>query len=88
MSLSWQCVFVAGPRQPWHDIHCRLQGPVATDVLVNHVQRWLKQASDKVDKLLPLPEVRRPPPAVREMPSADLDQSPIEFFGASLQLRM
>ena len=49
---------VTGPRQPWHDIHCRLQGPVATDVLVNHVQRWLKQASDKVDKLLPLPEVR------------------------------
>ncbi|KAK9907703.1 hypothetical protein WJX75_008493 [Coccomyxa subellipsoidea] len=46
-----------GPRQPWHDIHCRLQGPVATDVLVNHVQRWLKQASDKVDKLLPLPEM-------------------------------
>ncbi|CAL8469780.1 g9322 [Coccomyxa elongata] len=46
-----------GPRQPWHDIHCQLQGPVATDVLVNFVQRWLKQAADMKDKLLPLMEM-------------------------------
>ena len=48
----------AGPRQPWHDIHCKLEGPVATDVLVNFVQRWLKQAPPKhQEQLLPLPEV-------------------------------
>ena len=47
----------AGPSQPWHDIHCKLEGPVATDVLVNFVQRWLKQAPDKdKEALLPLPE--------------------------------
>eukprot|EP00667_Euglena_gracilis_P001605 EG_transcript_1604 len=33
-----------GPRQPWHDIHCRLEGPVARDVLQNFEDRWLKQA--------------------------------------------
>lgn len=32
-----------GPREPWHDIHCRLEGPVAWDVLYNFEQRWTKQ---------------------------------------------
>ncbi|KAA8525461.1 hypothetical protein F0562_007316 [Nyssa sinensis] len=35
-----------GPREPWHDIHCRLEGPVAWDVLYNFEQRWLKQAGE------------------------------------------
>ncbi len=37
---------VAGPRQPWHDIHCRLEGPVAWDVYHNFVQRWKQQAGE------------------------------------------
>ncbi|XP_054788395.1 phospholipase D alpha 1-like [Prosopis cineraria] len=32
-----------GPREPWHDIHCKLEGPVAWDVLYNFEQRWEKQ---------------------------------------------
>ncbi|RWR72419.1 phospholipase D alpha 1 [Cinnamomum micranthum f. kanehirae] len=40
-----------GPREPWHDIHCRLEGPVAWDVLSNFEQRWRKQAGKD---LLPL----------------------------------
>ncbi|XP_042488530.1 phospholipase D alpha 1-like [Macadamia integrifolia] len=32
-----------GPREPWHDIHCRLEGPIAWDVLYNFEQRWWKQ---------------------------------------------
>ncbi|KAF7817249.1 phospholipase D alpha 1-like [Senna tora] len=32
-----------GPREPWHDIHCRLEGAVAWDVLTNFHQRWEKQ---------------------------------------------
>ncbi|XVF35592.1 hypothetical protein REPUB_Repub18cG0159400 [Reevesia pubescens] len=32
-----------GPREPWHDIHCKLEGPVAWDVLYNFEQRWQKQ---------------------------------------------
>ncbi|XP_050363852.1 phospholipase D alpha 1-like [Argentina anserina] len=36
-----------GPREPWHDIHCKLEGPVAWDVLYNFEQRWKKQVGDK-----------------------------------------
>ncbi|KAF6151195.1 hypothetical protein GIB67_037403 [Kingdonia uniflora] len=32
-----------GPREPWHDIHCKLEGPIAWDVLYNFEQRWRKQ---------------------------------------------
>ncbi|KAL0366002.1 UNVERIFIED_CONTAM: Phospholipase D delta [Sesamum radiatum] len=31
-----------GPRQPWHDLHCKLEGPAAYDVLKNFEQRWRK----------------------------------------------
>ncbi|CAL5324229.1 unnamed protein product [Camellia sinensis] len=30
------------PRQPWHDMHCRIDGPAAFDVLINFEQRWIK----------------------------------------------
>ncbi|XP_027913396.1 phospholipase D delta [Vigna unguiculata] len=30
------------PRQPWHDLHCRVDGPAAYDVLINFEQRWKK----------------------------------------------
>lgn len=30
------------PRQPWHDLHCRIEGPAAYDVLINFAQRWRK----------------------------------------------
>ncbi|XP_023324728.1 phospholipase D alpha 1 [Eurytemora carolleeae] len=32
-----------GPREPWHDIHCKVEGPVARDVLENFIERWEKQ---------------------------------------------
>lgn len=37
--------FLAGtkaPRQPWHDLHSRVDGPAAYDVLINFEQRWKK----------------------------------------------
>ncbi|MQL74856.1 hypothetical protein Taro_007229 [Colocasia esculenta] len=34
----------SGPRQPWHDLHCRIEGPAAYDVLINFEQRWRKNA--------------------------------------------
>ncbi|KAL5557477.1 hypothetical protein UlMin_039713, partial [Ulmus minor] len=30
------------PRQPWHDLHSRIDGPAAYDVLINFEQRWKK----------------------------------------------
>ena len=32
-----------GPREPWHDIHARVEGPIARDVLENFVERWVRQ---------------------------------------------
>eukprot|EP00755_Sulcionema_specki_P030884 Sspe_Gene.95394::Locus_67698_Transcript_1_1_Confidence_1.000_Length_2476::g.95394::m.95394/K01115/PLD1_2; phospholipase D1/2 len=33
-----------GPRQPWQDVHCKVEGPAAHDVVYNFEQRWLTQA--------------------------------------------
>lgn len=33
----------AGPREPWHDIHMRVEGPVVFDLLTNFEQRWRRQ---------------------------------------------
>eukprot|EP00668_Euglena_longa_P033151 GGOE01042678.1.p1 GENE.GGOE01042678.1~~GGOE01042678.1.p1 ORF type:complete len:644 (-),score=227.81 GGOE01042678.1:277-2208(-) len=43
-----------GPRQPWHDVHAFLEGPIAYDVITNFEQRWKRQASQHVDRLLDL----------------------------------
>lgn len=32
-----------GPRQPWHDIHCRVEGQVANDIYINFSERWSRQ---------------------------------------------
>ena len=32
-----------GPRQPWHDIHCKVEGKIAYDVFINFRERWEKQ---------------------------------------------
>ena len=45
-----------GPREPWHDIHARLEGPSALDVLANFEERWRCQAADKVSFLFTISE--------------------------------
>ncbi|KAK9286927.1 hypothetical protein L1049_015335 [Liquidambar formosana] len=30
------------PRQPWHDLHCKIEGPAAYDIMKNFEQRWKK----------------------------------------------
>ncbi|CAO2835004.1 unnamed protein product [Amaranthus hypochondriacus] len=32
------------PREPWHDLHCKIDGPAAYDVLTNFQERWLRAA--------------------------------------------
>ena len=47
-----------GPREPWHDIHARLEGPVARDVMCNFEQRWRKQCPKDVHLLVTIgPEI-------------------------------
>ncbi|CAK7356915.1 unnamed protein product [Dovyalis caffra] len=54
-----------GPREPWHDIHSRLEGPIAWDVLFNFEQRWMKQGGkDILVKLRELEDVIIPPSPV------------------------
>eukprot|EP00094_Tigriopus_californicus_P007112 TCALIF_06847-PA protein Name:"Similar to PLD1 Phospholipase D alpha 1 (Oryza sativa subsp. japonica)" AED:0.00 eAED:0.00 QI:0/0.87/0.66/0.88/1/1/9/545/745 len=35
----------SGPRMPWHDIHVKVEGPAARDIMVNFVERWGKEQS-------------------------------------------
>lgn len=46
-----------GPRQPWHDIHSRVEGPAAHDVLSNFMERWHKQATEQLDSIVPLQQM-------------------------------
>ncbi|KAL3618353.1 Phospholipase D [Castilleja foliolosa] len=54
-----------GPREPWHDIHSKLEGPIAWDVLFNFEQRWKKQGGkDLLLKIIELDDVFIPPSPV------------------------
>ncbi|CAL1406619.1 unnamed protein product [Linum trigynum] len=54
-----------GPREPWHDIHSRLEGPIAWDVLYNFEQRWRKQGGkDVLVQLRDMEDVIIPPSPV------------------------
>ncbi|KAH7681651.1 phospholipase D1/2 protein [Dioscorea alata] len=54
-----------GPREPWHDIHSRLEGPIAWDVLFNFEQRWRKQGvKDLLLELRDLSDIIIPPSPV------------------------
>uniref|UniRef100_A0A7S1TGW9 phospholipase D n=1 Tax=Compsopogon caeruleus TaxID=31354 RepID=A0A7S1TGW9_9RHOD len=43
--------FRVGPREPWHDIHSRVEGPAAWDVMENFIERWNCQVTEHVDLL-------------------------------------
>lgn len=53
-----------GPRQPWHDLHCQIEGPAAFDVLTNFEQRWKKskwrQGSGDLIEVERVPWLRTP----------------------------
>lgn len=36
------------PREPWHDLHCKIDGQAAYDVLTNFEERWLKASKSRV----------------------------------------
>ena len=45
-----------GPREPWHDIHSKVEGPIVTDVMRNFTDRWVKQSPDLADSVLAVEE--------------------------------
>lgn len=47
-----------GPREPWHDIHCRVEGPIARDVLQNFLERWRLQGKQEQDNWDPFNDLR------------------------------
>eukprot|EP01103_Thecamoeba_quadrilineata_P010062 TRINITY_DN2078_c0_g1_i1.p1 TRINITY_DN2078_c0_g1~~TRINITY_DN2078_c0_g1_i1.p1 ORF type:complete len:525 (-),score=107.32 TRINITY_DN2078_c0_g1_i1:925-2499(-) len=48
---AWPVTYKVGPREPWHDIHSKVEGEIAYDVLTNFEQRWRKQAAKRSDLL-------------------------------------
>ncbi|XP_024979241.1 phospholipase D alpha 1-like isoform X1 [Cynara cardunculus var. scolymus] len=68
-----------GPREPWHDIHSRLEGPIAWDVLFNFEQRWKKQGGkDVLVNFRELDDILIPPSPV--MFSDDQDSWNVQLF--------
>ncbi|XP_050219992.1 phospholipase D alpha 1-like [Mercurialis annua] len=65
-----------GPREPWHDIHCKLEGPIAWDVLYNFEQRWKKQVGEKF--LIPLNELQAI--TIQPVPSTDSEAWNVQLF--------
>ena len=60
-----------GPREPWHDVHSKIQGPAAYDVVTNFTQRWTKQAVPSLLlKLEDLQGLQHPPGAHSKGPDA------------------
>ena len=53
-----QNIETQGPREPWHDIHCKLEGKIALDVFINFRERWDKQGSQEVP-VLPLDKLSK-----------------------------
>ncbi|TVU31948.1 hypothetical protein EJB05_23660, partial [Eragrostis curvula] len=39
---NFATVDARGPREPWHDLHSKIDGPAAYDVLQNFQERWIK----------------------------------------------
>ncbi|XP_066376297.1 phospholipase D alpha 2-like [Miscanthus floridulus] len=52
-NLAGASINNGGPREPWHDIHSKIEGPAAWDVLYNFEQRWRKQGGS-IDLLVDL----------------------------------
>ncbi|KAL2462746.1 Phospholipase D alpha 2 [Forsythia ovata] len=64
LNFTGAAITKGGPREPWHDIHSRLEGPIAWDVLFNFEQRWKKQGGEDILLNLRELEVIIPPSPV------------------------
>lgn len=78
-----------GPREPWHDVHSRIEGPAAWDVHFNFEQRWRRQAKKRrllsvknIPNLWPPPEVIKEddPEAWNAQILRSIDEGAVEGF--------
>ena len=49
---GWLLDKTYGPREPWHDIHGKFEGPIARDIMTNFEQRWRKQGKTHLPHFL------------------------------------
>ena len=47
----------SGPREPWHDIHARVEGPATRFIIKNFVERWKNQNPEQSDCLVSLDDI-------------------------------
>uniref|UniRef100_A0A0E0LUQ0 Phospholipase D n=1 Tax=Oryza punctata TaxID=4537 RepID=A0A0E0LUQ0_ORYPU len=74
-SFPGASVAKGGPREPWHDVHCRIEGPAAWDVLDNFEQRWRRQGGGEA-LLAHLPRSS----AAREVVDQDAQEWHVQVF--------
>mmetsp|Transcript_1416 Transcript_1416/g.3846 ORF Transcript_1416/g.3846 Transcript_1416/m.3846 type:complete len:767 (-) Transcript_1416:58-2358(-) len=47
-----------GPREPWQDLHARLEGPICRDVVTNFEERWKRMVPKKANVLKNMDAIR------------------------------
>ena len=57
-----------GPRQPWHDIHAKVEGPIALDIKQNFEERWLHLSPNNDVTLVEITEDKYALDAVANIP--------------------
>eukprot|EP00475_Leptophrys_vorax_P010816 TRINITY_DN1738_c0_g1_i1.p1 TRINITY_DN1738_c0_g1~~TRINITY_DN1738_c0_g1_i1.p1 ORF type:complete len:823 (-),score=224.71 TRINITY_DN1738_c0_g1_i1:24-2492(-) len=62
-----------GPREPWHDLHAKIEGPAAIDVISNFVERMRQQASDESQHLVNLKKLGLDKESLRALAAKDRD---------------
>ena len=69
-----------GPRQPWHDIHAKVEGPIALDIKKNFEERWCRQSEDMVTRLFHMDEAEFALDAPATIPDSDGGPWTVQLF--------
>ncbi|KAK2974525.1 LOW QUALITY PROTEIN: hypothetical protein RJ640_002430 [Escallonia rubra] len=79
------------PREPWHDLHCQIDGPAAYDVLTNFEERLpkaselhgLRKLKGKLRKVAPM-KIKRPPEIIGMGDAPCLSQDDAEVWHSQI----
>ncbi|MED6188693.1 hypothetical protein PIB30_088255 [Stylosanthes scabra] len=87
-SIKGSAIEKGGPREPWHDVHCKLEGPIAWDVYSTFVQRFKKEGTNQ-SMLLSEEKIKdfiAAPSQVTD-PDNDDDTWNVQLFNYSLEMK-